>query len=190
MAVLKLTGDGRKCRAHMPILQYFFGVGGALLCLMFVFNAYVPPAVPREQHDIDKSSIHVTATRTGDFVIDHFPAVRADLATAASEAVRQAMAMMPPDEAKQPGNTEPRGNPAPAPRKRHTAQRSPTRLATGDAPSPSRTQPWSNQPWSNNGWSQNWSSGSQGSSSQGSSWGNWNSNWSQNWGSKRWADSR
>jgi len=39
VAVLKLTGDGRKCRAHMPLLQYFFGVGGALLCLMFVLNA-------------------------------------------------------------------------------------------------------------------------------------------------------
>jgi len=160
----------------------------------------VPPAAPREQRDLDKSIIHVTAPRTGDFVIDHFPAVRGDLATAASEAVRQAMAMMPPDEARQPGNTETRANPATTPRKRHSAPRSPSRLATGEAPSPGRpqpwsnqpwsNQPWSNQPWSNNGWSQNWSNGSQGSSSQGSSWGNWNSNWPQNRGSNRWADNR
>jgi hypothetical protein len=165
----------------MPILKYLFGVGGTLLCLMFVFNAYLPKAAPREQHDLDKSTIHVTAAPTGDFVIDHFPAVRGDLAAAASDAVRQAMAMMPPDEARQAGNSGARTDPAPAPRKRHLAQRQQSRLVNGEPTSPPRTQPPSNSGWSNNGWSQGWSNNSQG---------NWNSNWPQNWGSDRWVDNR
>src|SRR5436309_1743309 len=135
----------------MPILQYLFGVGGALLCLMFLLDAYVPKAPPREQRELDKSIIRVTAARTGDFVIDHFPAVRGDLADAANDAVRKAMAMMPPDDAQQTGKKATRTDSPPAPRKRHLAQRPPSRLASGEAPSPIRPQPWSNQPWSNNG---------------------------------------
>lgn len=173
----------------MPILQYLFGVGGALLCLMFVLNAYVPQTAPREQHELDTSIIHVTAPPSGDFVIDHFPAVRGDLATASSEAVRQAMAMMPPEEARQPGSTDTHTNPAPTPRKHHLAQRPPSRLAAGDAPLSAGGQPpsnsgWSNSGWSNNGWSQGWNN------SQGNSGGSWNNSWPQNRGNNRWADSQ
>jgi hypothetical protein len=166
----------------MPILKYLFGAGGALLCLMFVLNAYVPKAPQREQHDIDKSTIHLTAAPTGDFVIDHFPAVRGDLADAPNDAVRKAMAMMPPEDAKQAGgNAMNAASAAPVPpRKRHLAQRPQSRLANGDPPSPIQALP-SNSGWSNNGWSQGWSN---------NSGGNWNSNWPQNWGSNRRADNR
>jgi len=163
----------------MPILQYLFGVGGALLCLMFALNAYVPAAPPREQREIDKSIIHVHAPPTGDFVIDHFPAVRADLADAANDAVKKAMAMMPPEDIKRADDAaRADAATAPAPRKRRVAQRpQQLRLANGDVPSPVRSQPpsnggWSNQGWSNNGWSNS---------------GSWNNN-SRGWGNNRWAD--
>jgi hypothetical protein len=162
----------------MPILRYLFGAGGALLCLMFVLNAYVPKAPPREQHDLDRSTIRITSRPSGEFVIDHFPAVRGDLATASSDAVRQALAMMPPEDAKAAGGSATRIDPAAssAPRKRHPAQRPQSRLANGEPASSNRASPPSN-----NGWSQGWSNNSQG---------NWNSNWPQNWGSSHWADNQ
>jgi hypothetical protein len=162
----------------MPILQYLFGVGGALLCLMFALNAYVPAAPPREQHEIDKSIIHVTAAPTGDFVIDHFPAVRGDLADAANDAVKKAMAMMPPQDIKQAAaNTEHPAAAVPrAPHKRRVAQRPQSQFASGDAPSPMRSQASSNSGWSNNGWSSSWSNNS--------------GNWSHGWGDNHWADNR
>src|SRR5438874_2633833 len=114
----------------MPILQYLFGVGGALLCLMFVLDAYVPKAAPREQHDIDRSTIRIASRPSGDFVIDHFPAVRGDLADAANDAVRKAMALMPPEDARQAGGNAMHTASAAAvpPRKRHLAQRQQSRL--------------------------------------------------------------
>jgi len=160
----------------MPILQYLFGVGGTLLCLMFVLNAYVPAAPPRDQRELDKSIIHVSAPPTGDFVIDHFPAVRGDLADAANDAVKKAMAMMPPEDIKR-ANEAARADAAPAPRKRRVAQRSQPRLASGDGPSPARSQPPSNGDWSN-GWSNHgWSNSN-----------SWNNGWSRGWGNNRWAD--
>ena len=163
----------------MPILQYLFGVGGALLCLMFAFNAYVPAAPPREQRELDKSIIHVSAPPTGDFVIDHFPAVRGDLADAANDAVKKAMAMMPPEDVKRAdavARTE--ASPASAPRKRRIAQRPPPRLASGDGPARSQAS-------SNGGWSNSWSNNNGWSNS-----GGWNNNWSRGWDNNHWADNR
>lgn len=177
----------------MPILQYLFGVGGALLCLMFVLDAYVPKAPPREQRDVDKSTIHVAATRTGDFVIDHFPVVRGDLADAANDAVRKAMAMMPPEDTRQPIINVPQGaSVAPPPaRKRRLAQRPQPRLATGEMPSPAQPQPSSGNAWSSGSWSSNGWSGDNRSGNWNNSWSRgWNNNWSQNRDGNHWADSR
>jgi hypothetical protein len=180
----------------MPILQYLFGVGGALLCLMFVLNAYVPTAPPREQRELDKSTIHVTAAPTGDFVIDHFPAIRGDLADAANDAVKKAMAMMPPEDAKQvTSNAAQAAAVAPqAPRKRRLAQRPQSRrFASAEAPSPARGDTL-NGGWSNNNWSRGWSNNSNNNGWSNNGWsnnpGNWNSNWSHGWGGKRWADNQ
>ena len=172
----------------MPILQYLFGVGGALLCLMFALDAYVPAAPPREQHEIDKSAIHVTAAPTGDFVIDHFPAVRGDLADAGNDAVKKAMAMMPPEDARQTaGNAAHTAAAAlQAPRKRRLAQRSQSRLASSDAPSPAREASSTNG-WSNS-WSPDWSKIDRSKNGWSNNSGNWNSNWSHGWGRNRWAD--
>ncbi len=170
----------------MPLLQYFFGAGGALLCLMLVLNAYVPKAPPREQHDLDKSTIRITAPRTGDFVIDHFPAVRNDLAVDPAEAVRRALAMMPEDKDKQTSGATARSESQPAPpRKRRLAQRTQPRPSNGDTRSQARPQAWASNGWSNNSWSQNWSNGSSGNWSS-----NWNNNGSQNWSNNRWANNR
>ena len=184
----------------MPILQYLFGVGGALLCLMFVLDAYVPKAAPREQHEIDRSTIRITARPTGDFVIDHFPAVRADLADAANDAVRKAMAMMPPEDTKQAVASAAVSGPAPPaiPRKRRVAQR-PQHLANSDVLPPSPPQTWSNNSWSNNSWSNNgWSgrspeqprnSAANGSGNPNNSWSRgWSNSWSRGSGGNRWAD--
>ncbi len=173
----------------MPLLQYFLGVGGALLCLMFVLNAYVPKDPPREQHDLDKSTIRITAPRTGDYVIDHFPSVRNDLAIDPAESVRRALAMMPKDdESRQNVAATARAEPASSapPRKRHVAQRpqphpSPSR---GEVASNARPQAYASNGWSNNNWSQSWSNSPGGWSS------NWNSGYSQNWSNDRWANNR
>jgi hypothetical protein len=179
----------------MPLLQYFLGVGGALLCVMFMLNAYVPKEPPREQRDLDKSTIRITAPHTGDYVIDHFPAVRSDLAFDPAEAVRRALAMMPKDdEPKQHAATSRAEAPSPSPsRKRHLAQRSQPRQPRGDAP-PTRPQAWASNGWSNNSWSQNWPQDSS-QNSWNSSSGGWSNNWNNNYsqsgsgnhsGSNRW----
>lgn len=170
----------------MPILQYLFGVGGALLCLMFVLNAYVPAAPLREHHEIDKSIIHVTAARTGDFVVDHFPTVRGDLADTASDSVRNAMAMMPSEDlgqaARYTGHADSLQNSAP--HKRRVVQRTRSHLASSDVPSPpAPAQIQGNQASPNNGSTNN--NRSQGWSNNSS---NWDSHWSQGWGANRWAD--
>lgn len=170
----------------MPFFRYLFGVGGVLLCLMFLLDAYVPKAPPREQHDLDKSTIRITSRPSGDYVIDHFPLVRNDLAADPAEAVRRALAMMPESDAKQakiaaaPSN---KATPA-APRKRRVAQRTQARVANGEAASPGRSQAWAGNNWSNN-WSQNWSD----NSSRG--WnGNWNNGSSHGWRDNQWANNQ
>jgi hypothetical protein len=180
----------------MPLLQYFLGVGGALLCVMFMLNAYVPKDPPREQRDLDKSTIRITAPHTGDYVIDHFPSVRNDLAFDPAEAVRRALAMMPKDdEPKQRAATSRTEASSPSSsRKRHLAQRSQPRQPRGDIPPAARPQAWASNGWSNNSWSQNSPQNSSQSSWNGSSGGwsnNWNNNYSQNGsgnrgGSNRW----
>jgi hypothetical protein len=172
----------------MPLLQYFLGVGGALMCLMFVLNAYVPKDPPREQRELDKSTIRITAPHTGDYVIDHFPAVRSDLAFDPAEAVRRALAMMPDDKPKQTSVASARSEPPAASRKRHVAQRQQPRPPHGDGPSLARQQTWASNGWSNNNWSQNWS---QNSSNGSGGWSNnWNNNYSQNWSGNRWGNNR
>ena len=184
----------RKRRANMPLLQYFFGVGGALLCLMFALNAYVPKDPPREQHELDKSTIRITAPRTGDYVVDHFPLVRNDLTVDPEEAVRRALAMMPKeDQPKQHVATARSASQSPAPpRKRRIAQRAQPRQPNGEA-AYGRPQAWASNGWSNNSWSQNWSQNSSQYSANGSSGGwssNWNNGYSRNWPNDRWANNR
>ncbi len=158
----------------MPLVQYFLGVGGALLFLMFVLDAYVSKAPPREQHELDKSTIRITARPSDAFVIDRFPPVRGSIAAGPGDAVRQALAMMPEGEAKQADVAATRGDHpiAATPRKRRVVQRRQTRLANGEIPLPARSQSWPGNNWS------------QGSSS------NWNSNWSQGWSYNRWANNQ
>jgi hypothetical protein len=170
----------------MPLLQYFFGVGGALLCLMFALNAYVPKDPPRDQHELDKSTIRISAPRTGDYVIDHFPLVRNDLSVDPEEAVRRALAMMPKDDESKRNVATARSasQSSSPPRKRRVAQRAQPRQPNGDAPS-GRPQAWASNGWSNNGWSQGSSNGSSGGWST-----NWNNGYSQNWSNDRWANNR
>jgi hypothetical protein len=184
--------SGEKAPAAMPIFQYLFGVGGVLLCLMFVLDAYVPRSAPREQRDLDKSTIRITTRPTGDFVIDHFPSVRNDLALAPDEAVRRALAMMPDGDTGPTNVATTRSDPAtPAsPRKRRVAQRPQPRLPNGEPAPPPRSQAWAGNGWSDRSWSQDWSrNGSQnwwnGSSGNGSS--NWTNGSNNRWTNNRWA---
>jgi hypothetical protein len=166
----------------MPIFRYLFGVGGVLLCLMFVLDAYVPKAPPRELRDLDKSTIRITARPSGDYVIDHFPLVRNDLAVDPAEAVRRALAMMPEGDAKQTEVPAAPSNKATsaAPRKRRVAQRTQTRVASGDVASAGRSQAWSGNNWSP-GWSDNASR----------SWnGNWSNSSSRGWRDNHWANNQ
>ena len=158
----------------MPLVQYFLGVGGALLCLMFVLDAYVPKVPPREQRELDKSTIRITARPSDAFVIDHFPPVPGNVAAGPADAVRQALAMMPEGEARQlhVAATREDRHTAATPRKRRVVQQQQTRVANGEAASPVRPQAWSG-----NTWSQGWSN-------------NWNSNWSQGWSHNRWANNQ
>jgi hypothetical protein len=158
----------------MPIFQYFFGVGGVLLCLMFALDAYVPKAPAREQHEFDKSTIRITARPSDAFVIDRFPPVRGNVAAGPNDAVRQALAMMPDSDVKQADVAPAQAHPQTAakPHKRRVAQRSQTHLANGEVPTPARSQAWSG-----NNWSQGWSS-------------NWNSGWSPGRNNNRWANNQ
>ena len=47
---------------------------------------------------LSRSTIRITAPQTGDYVIDHFPSVRNDLAVDPAETVRRALALMPKDD--------------------------------------------------------------------------------------------
>jgi len=178
----------------MPIFQYVFGVGGVLLCLMFVLDVYVPKAAPREQHDLDKSTIRVTAPPTGEFLIDHFPSVQNDLPRDPAEAVRRALAMMPEGDVKQADVATARSErPAStALRKRRVAQRSRPRLPNGEL---TPSQAWAGNGWSDRNWSQDWSqnwsnssSGNRSGNSHSSGWNNGPQGWSNNrWTNNRWA---
>lgn len=176
----------------MPLVQYFVGVGGVLLCLMLALNVYLPKAPPREQRDIDKSTIRITARPSADFVIDRFPPVRSDGAIDPSDAVRKALAMMPADEGqKQSAGTARADSPQPAPRRKRIAQRSQVRIAGNDGSPAAASQPpqgwgnngWSNGSWSNNNWSHSWPNNSQGNWSNN----NWNNSWSRGWASNQWS---
>jgi len=165
----------------MPLLRYFVGVGSALLCLMFLFDAYLPKAPPREQHDIDHSTIRIAAPSSSDFVINQFPSTQKTFQIDPAEAVRQAMALMPPDEggkkagqATRPDRTREASVASPSKKKRiaHRAHPTPNDVASG--------QPGQN--WANNGGCNGWG----GSSWSNNSWGNWNSSWSRGWASNQW----
>lgn len=43
----------------IPWLQYVVGVGGALICLLFVADAWLPKAAPRPYREIDKTVLRV-----------------------------------------------------------------------------------------------------------------------------------
>jgi len=58
-------GRGRLCPTVMPIKQYLLWVGGALLCLMFVLDAYLPKAAPREDYDFGRTGLKISAPDTG-----------------------------------------------------------------------------------------------------------------------------
>ena len=48
-----------------PIRNYFFGVGGILLCLLFALDAYLPKAEPHRDFDIDRTGLKISAPDTG-----------------------------------------------------------------------------------------------------------------------------
>lgn len=43
----------------IPWIKYTFAVGGVLIGLMFVADAYLPKPEPRSQHDIDRTVLRV-----------------------------------------------------------------------------------------------------------------------------------
>src|SRR5690349_16405737 len=56
----------------MPLLGYFTWVGGALLCLMFALNVFLPKQAPRPSSDIDRTTIRIEA-RGPEFSIPYAP---------------------------------------------------------------------------------------------------------------------
>ncbi len=49
----------------MPIKKYFAWVGGILLCMMLLLDAYLPKAPPRNDYDFDRTGLRITAIDTG-----------------------------------------------------------------------------------------------------------------------------
>jgi hypothetical protein len=103
----------------MPILRYFVVVGGALLCLLFVADAWLPKPAPRKEVDLDRTTMRITGPSDGDSsrYADLFMAMPAKPAAPASGNIsaetRRAFAAMP---AKPQRMTVPRdvANPAPS----------------------------------------------------------------------------
>jgi hypothetical protein len=48
----------------MPIKQYLLWVGGALLCLIFVLDAYLPKAAPHRDFDFDRTGLMASGSDT------------------------------------------------------------------------------------------------------------------------------
>lgn len=154
----------------MPVFQYFFGVGGILLCLLFVTDVLIPKLPPRPGHDLDKSTIRITAEKpSGDFVLNTFPPIAPDPSAApsvtAEPSTRAAFAKL---------ETEAKPK-RPARRKTIAARSVPQRFARNDgfypdqqawsrqawASGPTRSGGWSSSPWSSNSWPSNpWRSNS------------------------------
>jgi len=178
-----------KVSGVMPLLRYLVGVGGVLLGLMLVLNAYLPEVQPRSQHDIDKTAIRVmSAPYQGDWVIDNTPPVTRNVPPAPTAAALDAFAKMGTDSAPNVSDAAAtRNRDAQAPRKRHVAQRSPARVAGKDAPG-NNARP--GQTWSNNGWSSDsWSSNSWSNNSWSNGWSN--NRWASNsWSNNKWSNSQ
>jgi len=76
---------GENARTAMPLKHYFVWAGGMLLCLMFVFEAYLPKVQPRNEADIDRTRLRIIASDrgiapdTGTLAIDDAGGVASDL---------------------------------------------------------------------------------------------------------------
>jgi hypothetical protein len=127
----------------MPLLRYFVYVGGVLLALLFISDAYFPkePVVATAASGTDKSTIRIHSDRKWPerVVFDTNqptivpPAaantiasvqVPADVADVSAKArARDAFAQLQPSEQKQAQLTDPKKPEKPAPRKRRIAKR-------------------------------------------------------------------
>ena len=47
----------------MPLFRYFFFVGGILLALIYVADAYAVKTVPQQRVDVDRSTIRISSAR-------------------------------------------------------------------------------------------------------------------------------
>ena len=164
----------------MPLLRYFVWVGSALLCLMFLSDAYLPKAPLRDQRDIDHSTIRIAAASSDDFVISHFAPIRRAVEIDPAEAVRKAMALMPPEEgrkAERHASHSDHLREVSQTKRKRVVQRA-AHPSVNDATFGQPRQNWANNGWDNNRWSNtNWSSNSGGS--------NWNNGWSRDWASNQ-----
>lgn len=134
----------------MPIKQYLLWVGGALLCLMFVLDAYLPKAAPRGDYDFDRTGLKISAPDTG--IAPDTGAVAVSVDTARDEVreppVEEKVAAGSAAQALAKLETEP---PKKQPRKRVARVQNARPI---DRPVP-RQYAWSSE-WSPD-WSPNWS---------------------------------
>jgi hypothetical protein len=125
----------------MPLLRYFVFVGGALLALLFVSNAFVPkaPDEVRADSEFDKSTIRIQSERkwparvvfdTNQPTIIPAPAATASVQAPAAVAdisskarMREAFAQLPPPAATRAQLSDPKKPEKPAPQKRKIARR-------------------------------------------------------------------
>jgi hypothetical protein len=114
----------------MPVLRYFVYVGGALLALLLVMNAYLPSTPAVETSGPHLPVIHIHADRTGPdrVVYDTSIPLPAPTATAvasvppaapSADRVRDAFAQLPPSDAAkvQPADAKKQDAKQPPPRK-------------------------------------------------------------------------
>ena len=136
----------------MQVFQYLLWVGGVLICLMFALDVYIPAAPPREQHDIDRTTIRITAAPdrgiapdTGDMaVVEPLKSDERDVSGAKPSPVTQAARL-------EPGQTL---------HKRKTRRASPKLVEKPDTHMAAQSN-WSWSPWPQSNWSSsrsfNWS---------------------------------
>jgi len=43
----------------LPWMRYLISVGGTLICLLFVADAYLPKASPKPYHEIDRTILRI-----------------------------------------------------------------------------------------------------------------------------------
>lgn len=154
----KRRAGGDCVRSAMPIRKYFLWVGGALLCLMFALDAYLPKAEPRRDYDFDRTGLKISAPDTG---------IAPDTgAVAISSNPAQDEALEPKGEKKAPAHAFAKleAGAAKKPQHKKVARLPPAKPATA------AQNPWSSQ------WSSDWSSNAT------SNWSsNWNANSASNW---------